>query len=253
MNSINIISGGFCILAKCNDKSVLKSISKNFGLFVTKKPVPDFIINLTIGHSISYGKWKLDYKRNICTIQIKKYDKATFLWVLRIIFSIVCYKNNAILLHSAAVISKRKAYVFCGPPEAGKSTISSLSYGLTLLNDDYVIIKKINAKFTVFGTILGGEYLKYKKILKPNNAAAKINKIFFIRQASKHRIEKKSQTDAMQELLKEVFYYHDGSKQSNKLIESNFNMVYNLCKGVDLYNLYFQKNSGFWKEIEKLR
>ena len=157
------------------------------------------------------------------------------------------------MLHSASIVNKNKAYVFCGPSHAGKSTVSRFSDCFKLLSDDYIIIKRKDKKFFVYGTSLGGEYFKFGKELKPSNTSSELSKIFFLKKASSHRVEIKNSAEAMSELLKETFFCNDYSKESNSLLIKNFNLLQDLSRRVNCYNLYFGKNSGFWDKINKIK
>lgn len=255
MKAIKVESGEFCVLIKSKSEYVIELIKNDFFYFRSAKKA-DFTIYLKVCNPSEYKKnkfGKLDPNGNSCEIPIKRYNKGRLLLDLRVIFSFICSKNNSVLLHAAAVADKNRAYVFCGPPGSGKSTISGLIAKYKLLSDEYLIIKKTNNKFNVFGTSLGGEYFKFGKILKPNNRSAIVDKIFFIKQANEHRVEKKRPSDTMQELLNEVFFCRDKSRESQELIAGNFNLIYNLCTSIDCYDLYFAKNDGFWKEITKLK
>lgn len=64
-------------------------------------------------------------------------------------------QGYGVLLHAAAVIERGKAIVFAGPSGAGKSTLSRLydgRPGVTVLNDDAVIIRLLDGQYQAFGT-----------------------------------------------------------------------------------------------------
>lgn len=263
MYSVKIGAGEFRILVNCNDKSFIKSIKKDYRGFVSDDD-EHFTIDLTICDKFvdvqdqliyfneGYLCGKVNIEENRGEFNLKGHDKNRFLFILKVCFAIVCSKNNALLFHSAGVLDKNKAYLFCGPQDSGKSTISRLSPHLKLLSDEHVIIQKINNRFRAFGTPLGGEYFKFGKILKPSNTSADIDKIFFIKQAKEHKIAKKKHSEVVFELLNEDFFYLGISKKRSALLKRNFDMIYELSKSISCYDLFFQKNKSFWNEIKQI-
>ena len=64
-------------------------------------------------------------------------------------------QGYGIMLHAAGVIEFGESIVFSGPSGAGKSTIARLysrEQGTTVLNDDTIIVRKIEGRLWAFGT-----------------------------------------------------------------------------------------------------
>ncbi len=73
--------------------------------------------------------------------------------VLQRIFIALFYTNEGLVFHASAVESQGKAHVFVGDSGTGKTTIARLSndlYGLRVLADNQVFIRKRRGKYVVY-------------------------------------------------------------------------------------------------------
>lgn len=92
--------------------------------------------------------------------------------------------NQAMALHACGVIYEGKGIIFCGSPDAGKSTTANLwkaQEGAIVLNDERLIIRKQGEDLWVYGTPWRGDALA----TSPKGAVLDI--IFFIKHASENK------------------------------------------------------------------
>lgn len=85
-----------------------------------------------------------------------------------------------ILAHSCGLGDADKGYLFAGPTQAGKSTISRIwaRYAdVKVLNDDRIIIRREEGRFYLYSTPWHGDFFDY---LKETVEKIELRKIFFI-------------------------------------------------------------------------
>lgn len=108
-----------------------------------------------------------------------------FLQVLLINY--LAYRNQGIFTHSAGIKDlDGSGLLFAGKSGAGKSTTARLWHKHSkarVLNDDRIIIRKLNGKFFIYGSPWHGEFSDY---LSSEVESACLKKIFFIRHFSKN-------------------------------------------------------------------
>jgi len=112
-------------------------------------------------------------------------------------------RNRGILVHACGLQhNSSSGLLFAGISGAGKSTMANLwkkEKDVTLLNDDRVIIRKIDSKFWMYGTPWHGDAKVYA------NDKAPLEKIFFLRHAKKNTVRKISSMEACSRLITCLF------------------------------------------------
>jgi hypothetical protein len=106
--------------------------------------------------------------------------------------------NHGLLVHACGLVDKGKGMLFLGCSSAGKSTLARLwsnNRRAKILNDDRVIIRKINDGFSIYGTPWHGE----ARIFSVQKAP--LEKIFFIKHARKNSIKEIGPLDATARLI----------------------------------------------------
>ena len=90
------------------------------------------------------------------------------IWVM---FGVVMAANNAIAIHSSAIVSNGRGVLFLGESGTGKSTHTRLWRehidGATLLNDDSPIIRIVNDELRIYGSPWSGKTPCYKNASYP--------------------------------------------------------------------------------------
>ena len=106
--------------------------------------------------------------------------------------------NHGALIHAACVNINGKGFIFPGKSGAGKSTIThqlGAMKDIELLNDDRVVVRKINGVFNAYGTPWPGE----AGIAENNNTP--LSGIFFIKHGSANNIKVLNSKEAIERLL----------------------------------------------------
>src|ERR1022692_260708 len=104
--------------------------------------------------------------------------------VLRIVHTLVLARQGGFLMHSASAIRNGKAFLFSGPSEAGKTTISRLAPpDATLLTDEISYLRPDGAGYIAFGTPFAGE------LGQPGvNVQAPLNAVYLLEKGPENKI-----------------------------------------------------------------
>ena len=105
-----------------------------------------------------------------------------FLQVLLINYLAVT-KKDGIFVHGMGVKDKNAGLLFAGKSGSGKTTLAKIYHKdskTLVLNDDRIIIRKLNNNFFIFGSPWHGEFSDY---LESHIESAKLKRIFFLQKA----------------------------------------------------------------------
>jgi len=157
----------------------------------------------------------------------------------RIRDSVLSYPNM-ILLHAAACAKNNKGYLFLGPSKSGKTTVTKLLRGYSVLSDDKILIKRKGRKYYLYQVpLLCHESKKPQKNIK---ATIFIDKIFLLRKSCKVQFKKVSKARAFANLL-------EGSKELNRIFKPDIRKVFDISYGIacsiPAYEMYFKKDASF--------
>ncbi len=106
--------------------------------------------------------------------------------------------RQGLLAHTAGLVLKGKAFLFCGASGAGKSTISELLVRAKVgkvLSDERMIVREIAGQMIAFGTPWAGT----AGIARAGRAP--LSGVFFLKHGKKNRIEKLDASTAADRLL----------------------------------------------------
>ena len=114
----------------------------------------------------------LDLNKKRCTIHVKNAllsERSVRIFeqfLFQVYHTLSKQKNpdgcrNNFLIHGCAVSRNGSTYLFSGPSESGKSTIAKLSadLGCVILNDELVIVDKIDGHYMVGNTPFHGDFM----------------------------------------------------------------------------------------------
>lgn len=158
-------------------------------------------------------------------------------------------KNN-FLIHSCAISREGLGYLFSGPSGSGKSTIAKLSSDLhyTVLNDELVIVNKVNGHYMVGSTPFRGDFLENSKGCVPLYA------IFLIGHGEENIIKKISKREFVARFLRDVVYSDTllSMKKKEVLLEM-VDFCADVASEVPFYELRFLPDNSFWNSIDNLK
>ena len=157
-------------------------------------------------------------------------------------------RGASVLLHSSGVIHQGKGYVFTGLSGAGKSTIARLSRNDMVVNDEICLIRFHGKQAIVEGTPFNG-FFKRKV---PGEAA--VRAIFLLEQRRTHSVTAVSPSQAVAALLPQIVPPIGLDERiTPDTLDSMMNLAQAVQEAVPVYRLQFNRDSGFWKEIDNLQ
>jgi hypothetical protein len=161
--------------------------------------------------------------------EIGSYFDLVFMYAIRHFLG----HKGGLLLHASGLVKDEKAFVFCGPDESGKSTISKMAPPSLIAADDSLAVSKVNGSYRLYTVPWGRRRSK--------NVSAPIAKIFFLRKARKLEVKGIARIEAVKEFLANTFF--DTSDQ--QIYARTLETVHNLAEGVSCHELYFPLQGNY--------
>jgi hypothetical protein len=162
--------------------------------------------------------------------------------VLRIVHTLIQAPEGGFLLHGASAIRNRRAFLFSGISGAGKTTISRLAPpDSTLLTDEISYVRKDGEGYRACGTPFAGELARLGE-----NAAAPIDRLFFLAKGPENRIEPIETPDALRMLLRNILFFADDSE----LVTMVFRSACEFLARVPAFRLTFYPDERVWDLIQ---
>lgn len=256
MNNIILHIAGFKIkisFYSCDNFHLIKSFQKGITDFFR-----DFLISEKINESVNYIIHIKDSPHKIYSLrgvkngyreyiglflerlgenEIVTYSYLSldqFIHLLNFTVIKLLSDNGGFVLHGSAVEINKEVIIFTGKSGAGKSTVVNLLQDVyTPLEDDRVIINKINNQYFFFHSAF---FLKNRKIKKTTQPRV-IKSIFFLRKAKLFKTEEiTNKNDILYLMLNQLVTDLDTKEAS----------IRNLQKFIAKFNnfkyLYFDKN-----------
>ena len=162
---------------------------------------------------------------------------------LFLFISIILAEQKKLLIHGAGIEKKDGGYLFLGESGAGKTTISGFTGRGDVLSDDSPVIVRKNDIFYIYTSPYsqvnmfdlkdGDHYLKKTELIK----------LFFLKKNDKLFIKPRDKKSALAEIIKK--HIHSFEFMGNESRTAAFDLCYDLCKSIPLYDLHFQKNDTF--------
>src|SRR4029077_18039370 len=161
--------------------------------------------------------------------------------VLRIVHTLIQAPAGGFLLHGASAIRHGRAFLFSGVSGAGKTTISSLAPpDSILLTDEISYIRREGERYLACGTPFAGELARVGE-----NAAAPIERLFFLAKGPENRIEPVETADALRMLLRNILFFADDST----LVKMVFRSACEFLAQVPAFRLTFYPDARVWELI----
>jgi hypothetical protein len=161
--------------------------------------------------------------------------------VLRIVHTLIQAPQGGFLLHGASAIRNGHAFLFSGVSGAGKTTISRLAPpDSVLLTDEISYVRREGEHYLACGTPFAGELARLGE-----NAAAPIERLFFLAKGPDNRIEPIETADALRMLLRNILFFVDDAE----LIQMVFRSACEFLGRVPVFRLMFYPDERVWDLI----
>jgi hypothetical protein len=162
--------------------------------------------------------------------------------VLRVVHTLIQAREGGFLLHGASAIRNSRAFLFSGVSGAGKTTISRLAPSdAILLTDEISYIRRDGEGYRACGTPFAGELARLGE-----NAAAPIDRLFFLAKGPANRIEPVATSEALRMLLRNILFFADDSE----LVKMVFRSACEFLARVPVYRLTFYPDTRVWDLIQ---
>ena len=161
--------------------------------------------------------------------------------VLRIVHTLALARQGGFLLHSASAVRNRKAFLFAGASEAGKTTISRLAPpDVTLLTDEISYVRKRDAGYVAFGTPFAGELRTLGE-----NVSAPISTLYLLAKGRENRIDPLAPGEAARSLLANLLFF----AEDEELVQAAFHSAFAFVSRVPVARLTFVPDARVWELI----
>ncbi len=177
-------------------------------------------------------------------------SREHFLWMhnlsaLKLLFRIVLNTGkNGALLHASSVEQDGAGYVFVGPGNSGKSTITRMLKPDRILSDDMTVIKKTNGGYEIFANPWWNAYGQ-KRPSQPAKPVP-LKALFFIKKAQKTCLKKLDYKNALSALIYGDRHFQQSAFVDNKEgIKAFYLFAQELLTNVPAYHLCVKKSKNF--------
>jgi hypothetical protein len=159
---------------------------------------------------------------------------------LRILLTLILAREGGVLIHASAVSRNDRGYVFFGPSESGKTTITRLSTHHTILTDELAVIKPHNGGYRVYGTPFWGEF-------KPgrSNFHTPLYGLYALKKDTTNKVLPINKVQAIEELYQCILFFSRDAQL--------FKMIFDICcaivDAVPIRELHFYPDTSFWQVI----
>ncbi len=121
---------------------------------------------------------------------------------LRVLYSLLLPRTDAVLLHSVAVRTNGHAVLAVGRSEAGKTTLGSQGFEDVLCDELPAVRRVSDEAFMAYGTPFWGEFVPGK-----TNDRAEVGSLFLLRKGPENEVVPTRAADALSEVLSCVLFF----------------------------------------------
>ena len=183
----------------------------------------------------------LDLATRTAELTVVDLDDVAINSFLRILYTLALGQIGGLVLHAASLIRTDRAYVFCGPSGAGKTTAARLSSDATLLSDELSILRIVDGRVMCFGTPFRGELA-----MAGADRGAPVAGIYFLHHGSQHVTTPLAPRAAMPRLLRNVLWF----VSEPDVTAAIFRVAATIIDGVPSFDLSFRRDPGFWGVLQ---
>jgi hypothetical protein len=147
------------------------------------------------------------------------------------------------MLHASGVIQNRRALVFCGPSEAGKTTVARLAGARPVLNDETVAIVKRGRRYMACSTPFFGEG---GPAMAEVQAQAPLRGMFFLRKADRFTHRRLTASRAAARAFSQLFL----PREDHAVVTGMLDVLADFAARVPCYDLCFRAHPDLWEYLD---
>ena len=163
--------------------------------------------------------------------------------LLRFLCSLLLLRQGGFLLHASGVIQSRSAWVFCGPSEAGKTTIARLAGARRVLNDETVAILRRGRGYVAYSTPFFGEG---GPVMAEAQARAALKGMCFLHKAKRFTHQQLTASQAVGRAFSQVFL----PKRDQTVVAAILEALADFAGRVPCYDLFFRAHPDLWEYLD---
>lgn len=262
MNNVVPLSIGPILLDLfCEDLALREGIKRRYSAFLRRAgigyPLRISIQEATgdqnpIDYKISFAPSEIITRSGGCIGQISL-DQGARLTVttadsgvgieyfLRVVTAVLAFEAGGLLFHAASILRNGKGYIFFGHSGSGKSTVSRLSSGDVVLNDDLLVLIPEEQGWCVYATPFWNPTQN-----SPTNDSAQVHSMYRLIKDSSVYLEEMTTAQAVGELVANTPIL---TADVNRLPEVLARCV-RISQQVPVRWLHFLRDDTFWKVID---
>jgi hypothetical protein len=191
-----------------------------------------------------------DFRRGRVYVDLQHRDQEVQPYPLagpldRVLFVNIVTHGLGIMLHACGVKVDGRGYVFAGPSDAGKTTLSRLwdeFSDATILGDECLILRRREGRYWAYGTPWVGE----AGLFSPQGVP--IEAIFFIEHAGANRLRRISAHSGIQQLLAQSIL----TPYDPIAVEFGLDFCLDLVEAIPLYQFGFVPDGSAVRTIEAI-
>lgn len=163
--------------------------------------------------------------------------------LLRIVLTLVLAEEGGLLLHSAGLMREGRAFLFFGRSGAGKSTVTRLAAGTTILSDEIVAVREEGGAFHAYGTPFWGEMGRPGEPVSGPVAA-----LLRLGRPPGPTLERIEPSVAARSLLRSVLYFGGSSGDTGQVLATCLGLV----RSVPCYHVRPRLHGSIWEQLNEL-
>jgi len=149
--------------------------------------------------------------------------------------------NWGLVVHASCLIQNGEAHLFAGVSGTGKTTVACLSYPRKLLSDEAAIVKlSDDSRVIVYDSPMRSDLFTPAPL-----PSVPLKAIYLLKQSADIRTRRMTRSEAMLALFDKIWYWPHNRADAAKVVR----LCKQLAERVPVYELEFQKNDLFWREI----
>lgn len=272
--SLRLTIAGLGIHVNCSDRDLITLLSERYSGFLSplggpkERPVevlrdPDLLVSVEVAShtgklhdlsmciSFSNGLVRFDGQDSAGLIDrvrgraelcfSSQYGFEITDYFLRVALAAAVFRSGGLLLHAAGIVYQDRAYVFFGRSGSGKTTVSRLSAGRSVLNDDLIVLMPANGFWEVHATPFWNP-----SQVRPATGQARLAGFYRLVQDKQVYLEPMPASQATAELMANIPILSADPGCSLDLLVR----VQNIAYTYPVFQLHFLPEATFWQVIE---
>lgn len=162
-------------------------------------------------------------------------------YFLRMIYALAAFERQGVMVHAAGIVHRDAAHLFFGHSGSGKTTVSRLSTGDVVLNDDLVVLLPEQGQWRVYATPFWNP-----SQVQPTASSAILVGLYRLVQDRHVFLEPMHPAQALAEMVSNVPVIPADARRNTQLLERCTHLLFS----VPVHRLHFLPDASFWKAID---